>query len=90
MVLIPAELATVYFRMDFPEEESQSAKMKSIIEVSYSKQSESNADYRKDCQNLSPTERLACIQKLRIAFWGHEAATGRLQRSVVSLKRARS
>jgi len=25
MVLIPAELATVYFRMDFPEEESQSA-----------------------------------------------------------------
>jgi len=59
-----------------------------VPEISYSKQSASSADYRQDCQKLSPAERLACIQKLRIAFWGDEAATGRLQRSVVSLKRA--
>ena len=29
---------------------------------------------------LSPAERLSCIQQLREAFWGDEAATGRLQR----------
>jgi len=62
--------------------------MKPAPEISYGRQSTSNEDYRQDCQTLSPAERLACIQKLRIAFWGDEAATGRLQRSVVSLKRA--
>jgi hypothetical protein len=64
--------------------------MKPPVEFSYSKQSESSNDYRNDCLNLTPSERLTCIQKLRIAFWGDAAATGRLQRSVVSLKRARS
>jgi len=64
--------------------------MKPPIEFSYGKQSESTKDYREDCLKLSPAERLACIQKLRIAFWGDAAATGRLQRSVVSLKRAQS
>jgi hypothetical protein len=54
--------------------------MERQIEVSWSKQSDSDQDYRKDCQKLSPAERLACIQQLRIAFWGDEAATGRLQR----------
>jgi hypothetical protein len=64
--------------------------MKPPVEFSYGKQSESGKDYREDCLKLSPVERLACVQKLRIAFWGNAAATGRLQRSVVSLKRAHS
>ena len=62
--------------------------MKPPVEISYGKQTESSEDYRQDCLKLSPSERLTCIQKLRIAFWGDAAATGRLQRSVVSLKRA--
>jgi hypothetical protein len=63
--------------------------MKLPVEFNYGKQSESADDYRDDCLRLTPSERLTCIQKLRVAFWGDAAATGRLQRSVVSLKRAR-
>ena len=74
--------------LTFPWIDFSSTMMKAPVEFSYSKQSESAKDYRDDCLKLSPTERLACIQKLRIAFWGDAAATGRLQRSVVSLKRA--
>ena len=62
--------------------------MKPPMEFSFGKQSEATADYHQDCLKLSPVERLACIQQLRIAFWGDAAATGRLQRSVVSFKRA--
>ena len=63
--------------------------MKASVEFSYAKQSASSEDYRRDCLKLSPSERLACIQKLRIAFWGDAAATGRLQRSALTFKRAR-
>jgi hypothetical protein len=50
------------------------------LQIELSTQSESDADYRRDCSKLSAAERLACIQQLRVAFWGNEASTGRLQR----------
>jgi hypothetical protein len=49
--------------------------------------SESGKDYLEECRKLSPQERIACIQRLRVAFWGDEAATGRLQRIPQFLKR---
>ena len=51
------------------------------------KQSESGKDYLEDCRKLSHAERIACIQRLRVAFWGDEAVTGRLQRIPEFLKR---
>ena len=50
------------------------------ISVQMGKQADSGKDYLEDCRKLTPTERIACIQQLRVAFWGDEAATGRLQR----------
>jgi hypothetical protein len=44
------------------------------------KQSEAANDYLNDCKKLSPEERIACIQRLRVAFWGEEAATGRVHK----------
>ena len=50
------------------------------IEIQYGKLDDSDQDYRNDCLHLSPTERLASVQKLRVSMWGNEAATGRVQR----------
>ncbi len=49
------------------------------LEVSYGKQSESDKDYREECLRLTPHERLTAVQALRVAFWGDEATTGRVQ-----------
>ena len=57
------------------------------VAVQVSKLKDSGKDYLEDCRNLSPAERIACIQRLRVAFWGDEAATGRLQRIPEFLKR---
>lgn len=57
------------------------------ISIIYSKQTRSAEDYREDCGTLSPEERLACLQRLRVAFWGDVAATGRLQRIPQYIKR---
>lgn len=57
------------------------------VSVHYGTQEESGKYYLKECQKLSPAERIACIQKLRVAFWGDEAATGRLQRIPEFIKR---
>jgi hypothetical protein len=57
------------------------------IVVHLGKLSESGKDYLEDCRKLSPQERIACVQRLRVAFWGDEAATGRLQRIPEFLKR---
>ena len=57
------------------------------ISVQLGKLSESGKDYLEDCRKLSPAERIACVQRLRVAFWGDEAATGRLQRIPEFVKR---
>jgi hypothetical protein len=58
--------------------------------VQLSKLENSGRDYLEDCRKLSPAERIACIQKLRVAFWGDEAATGRVQRIPEYIKRSGS
>ena len=61
--------------------------METRIPIQVSKLSDSGKDYLEDCKKLTPTERLACVQRLRVAFWGDEAATGRIQRIPELLKR---
>ena len=55
-------------------------KQKRNLQIELGTQDDSSEAYRRDCMKLSPAERLSCIQQLREAFWGDEAATGRLQR----------
>lgn len=62
---------------------------KAKLEISYGKQSESDKDYRDDCLRLTPAERLASVQTLRVAFWGDEATTGRVQRIPEFIKRSK-
>ena len=45
------------------------------------------ADYHRDCLALTPAERLAAIQRLRVQLYGQEAATGRVQRLSPTLER---
>lgn len=61
--------------------------MSKHIAVQLGKQADAGKDYLEDCRMLTPAERIACIQRLRVVFWGDEAATGRLQRIPEFLKR---
>ena len=46
------------------------------IRIEYSRQDALAGKYRQDCRSLTPEERLACVQKLRVAFWADAAVTG--------------
>lgn len=61
---------------------------KRVMECSFGSQSDSEKAYREECKRMTALERLACIQKLRVAFWGDEASTGRLSRVPELIKRA--
>lgn len=86
---ISGPIETALFGVDTPVESDNKCFMGRSISISYSKQTRSAEDYREDCRALSPVERLACIQRLRIAFWGDVATTGRLQRVPEYLKRGK-
>jgi hypothetical protein len=54
--------------------------MARAIHIEYYRQDALALKYRQDCRSLCPLERLDCVQKLRVAFWGDAATTGRLPR----------
>jgi|GEM_PF-2159325 len=62
--------------------------LKQECEFHFGDQKDSEQAYRNDCMRMTAQERLACIQQLRIVFWGDEASTGRLSRVPDFVKRS--